>query len=99
LSVRLLPPCLSLTGFLSCRLFGAALSDLSHTPNLLFTYKNKETRSNIEKGNRLIFVAAAVVLLICVVVLFAMSGVVNEKKAVITKLEQQLNRISLLMKP
>ena len=71
---------------------GAALSDLSHTPNLLFTYKNKETRSNIEKGNRLIFVAAAVVLLICVVVLFAMSGVVNEKKAVITKLEQQLKQ-------
>jgi len=71
---------------------GAALSDPSRTPNLLFTYKNKETRSNIEKGNRLMFAAVAAVLLVCVAVLFAMVSAANEKKSVITELEQQLKQ-------
>ena len=71
---------------------GAALSDLSRTPNLLFTYKDKETRSNIEKGNRVMLITAAALLLVCVVVLFTMAGIANEKKAVITGLEQQLKQ-------
>jgi len=71
---------------------GVALSDLSHTPNLLFTYKDKEKQLNIAKGSRAIFVASAVVLLICVVVLFTLVNAADEKKAIIAEFEQQLKQ-------
>jgi len=71
---------------------GVALSDLSRTPNLLFTYKDKEKQSNIAKGSRAIFVASAAILLICVIVLFTLVNAADEKKAVIAELEQQLKQ-------
>jgi len=65
---------------------------LSRTPNLLFTHKDKEKQSNIEKGSRAIFVASAAILLICVIVLFTLVNAADEKKAVIAELEQHLNQ-------
>ena len=71
---------------------GVALSDLSRTPNLLFTYKDKDKQSNIAKGSRAIFVASAAILLVCVIVLFTLVNAADEKKAVIAEFEQQLKQ-------
>ena len=69
---------------------GVALSDVTRTPNLLFTYKDKAKQSNIANGGRVMLVALTIVLIFCVGVLFVMGDIADRKKAEIAKLEKQL---------
>ena len=71
---------------------GVALSDLSRTPNLLFTYKEKEKQSSVYMINRAIFAGLAVVLACCIGVLLWLGHAANHKSTVIARLEQQLNQ-------
>ncbi len=71
---------------------GVALSDVTRTPNLLFTYKDKVKQSNIVKGSRAIFVTLTIVLIFCVGVLFVMGDIADRKKAELAKLEKQLKQ-------
>ncbi|MEA1935973.1 MAG: pilus assembly protein PilM, partial [Thermodesulfobacteriota bacterium] len=71
---------------------GVALSDLSRTPNLLFTYKEKEKQSSISMINRAIFAGLAIVLACCIGVLLWLGHAADQKRTVIAKLEQQLNQ-------
>jgi Tfp pilus assembly PilM family ATPase len=69
---------------------GVALSDVTRTPNLLFTYKDKVRQSNMVKSGRAIFVALTVVLMFCVGVLFVIGDIADRKGAELAKLEKQL---------
>ncbi|MEN6488240.1 MAG: pilus assembly protein PilM [Smithella sp.] len=52
---------------------GLALSGSQHTPNLIFTYKEKNNETNIKKINRGIIAAFAASLIICVMSIFHQS--------------------------
>ncbi|MEA1971456.1 MAG: hypothetical protein U9N37_07575 [Thermodesulfobacteriota bacterium] len=69
---------------------GLALSDLSYTPNLIFTYSDKEKLKSIRSVNHVIVSAFAVIMLILVGVFFWMGGIVDQKKTKLAGLEQQL---------
>ncbi|MBW2630465.1 MAG: pilus assembly protein PilM [Deltaproteobacteria bacterium] len=69
---------------------GLALSDLSYTPNLIFTYSDKEKLKSIKSVNRVIVSAFAVIMLILVGIFFWTGGVVDQKKTKLVGLEQQL---------
>ncbi|MBN2568964.1 MAG: hypothetical protein JXB42_05995 [Deltaproteobacteria bacterium] len=71
---------------------GVALSDLSHTPNLLFTYQEKRKQSSVSMVSRGIFAALAVVVACCIGVLLLMGHAADQKRAVIAQLQQQLNK-------
>ncbi|MEA3486198.1 MAG: pilus assembly protein PilM [Thermodesulfobacteriota bacterium] len=69
---------------------GLALSDLAYTPNLIFTYSDKEKLKNIRSVNRVIVSAFAVIMLILVGAFFWMGNVVDKKEVRLAGLEQQL---------
>jgi Tfp pilus assembly PilM family ATPase len=71
---------------------GVALSDSSTTPNLLFTYKDKKRQSNIEKGNRAIFLVLTITLIICVGILFSFGNIADRKQAILAGLENQMRQ-------
>jgi len=71
---------------------GIALSDNSHTPNLIFTYKDKEKLVSIRHINRGIF--AAFILIIAVFMgIFLWQGHIKElKKAKIAQLHKEISQ-------
>jgi len=71
---------------------GIALSDNSHTPNLIFTYKDKEKLVSIRHINRGIF--AAFILIIAVFMgIFLWQGHIKElKKAKIAQLQKEISQ-------
>ncbi len=71
---------------------GVALSNSSHTPNLIFSYKDKERQAKTSKINRAIFSALLVVLIACTGFILWFDHLADRKKAMITQLEQQLNQ-------
>lgn len=71
---------------------GVALSDLSRTPNLLFTYKEKERQSSVSMINRAIFTGLAIVLACSIGALLWLGNSVGHKRTVIAQMEQQLNQ-------
>ena len=73
---------------------GLALSDNAYTPNLLFTFKDKEKAANIVRANRIIFI-------VFIVAVFISSGFflyqiqdASQKEAVIAGLEKQVSQYS-----
>jgi len=69
-----------------------ALSSLLRTPNLIFTYSEKEKLASIRRVNRVIISAFAVVMLIFVGLFFWMGNVVDREEAALAKLDQQLRK-------
>ena len=69
---------------------GLALSDLSYTPNLIFTYSDKEKLKSIRSVNHAIISAFVVILLILTGVFFWTGSIVDQKKTKLAGLEQQL---------
>lgn len=71
---------------------GLSLSDNAYTPNLLFTYKDKEKSKAVANVNNRIFAAFMGIVLLCSLVyagqLFAISG----KKTALAKLERELTQ-------
>lgn len=73
---------------------GLSLSDNAYTPNLLFTFKEKEKAANIVRANRIIFI-------VFIVAVFISSGFflyqiqdASQKEAVIAGLEKQVSQSS-----
>ena len=71
---------------------GLSLSDNAYTPNLLFTFKEKEKAANIVRANRIIFI-------VFIVAVFISSGFflyqlqnAGQKEAVIAGLEKQVSQ-------
>ncbi|MDO9515283.1 MAG: hypothetical protein Q7J01_04180 [Syntrophales bacterium] len=69
-----------------------ALSGLPRTPNLIFTYGDKEKLKSIRRVNGVIVSAFAVVMLILVGLFFWMGNVIDRKEATLAKLDQQFER-------
>jgi len=72
---------------------GFALSDDDHTPNLMFTYKDKEEQTSIKRINQAVFAGFLAVVLICSVAFTYQNHVINNKKAEIATLEAQFARL------
>lgn len=71
---------------------GVALSDSVTTPNFLFTYRDKERKSKVALGNRLILISLVVVLALCIGVLFMLGHIAEKKRTSLAGLEQQLKK-------
>jgi Tfp pilus assembly PilM family ATPase len=72
---------------------GLALSNKEETPNLIFTYKEKERDASVKRINRAVFAAFLAVVLICSGVFFYQNRVIGQRKAVIAGLEMELAQL------
>ena len=72
--------------------YGLALSDISHTPNLLYTFRQKKRDKQVKLVNAGIFSAFILLLLICCGVLFGMNRQMSVKDGKMTELRTALNR-------
>jgi len=73
---------------------GMALSDNSYTPNLIFTYKDKEELTSIRRINRGIFVAFIFIMAVCMSIFLWQGRSADLKKAKITQLHKELSQYS-----
>ncbi len=69
---------------------GAALSDNSYTPNLLFTYRDKEKMVRSTRINRVVFLVFLALVFLCGSIFSYQLFSVSQRKAALAKLEQQL---------
>jgi len=73
---------------------GMALSNNAHTPNFIFTYKEKERLALNLRIKRLVFGSSLLVMAICIGFSFWQSWMLDQKKSSIAKLERQLEQYS-----
>jgi hypothetical protein len=71
---------------------GLALSDNARTPNLVFTYRDKEELTKIARINRAIFCIFIAIILALAGVSFWQARLAGQKKAEITRLQGELDR-------
>jgi Tfp pilus assembly PilM family ATPase len=69
---------------------GLALSDNHHTPNLMFTYKDKEREASIVRINRAVFAAFMLSVLICAGVFIFQNHTISQKKETLARIEKQI---------
>ena len=69
---------------------GLAVSDNAHTPNLIFTQRDKETASAVSLINRAIFAVFIIAASLCSAVLLSEGYAARQKKITIAALEKQL---------
>jgi hypothetical protein len=67
-----------------------ALSDSDYTPNLIYTYKEKERAVNVSRINRGIFAVFLAALLVCAGIFIYQGIGISQKKSEIARLETQL---------
>ena len=72
---------------------GLALSDSDHTPNLMFTYKDKERQTSIKRINQAVFAGFLAVVLICSVAFTYQNHVISQKRTEIAGLETEFTRL------
>jgi len=74
--------------------FGAALglafSGNDHTPNLIFTYKDKETAAAITRINMAVFVVFIITVFLCSGIFIFQNHAIAQKKKVIAELESRM---------
>lgn len=68
---------------------GLALSDCDHTPNLMFTYREKEVQASVQRINRSVFAGFMAIVLICSAVFIYQNHVIGQKKSEIAGFEAQ----------
>ena len=73
---------------------GMALSSISRTPNLIFTYREKDKFESITRINRAIFVVFLFVIAICTGVFYWQGKEVEKRRIKIAGLEQELEKYS-----
>lgn len=73
---------------------GLALSSNSRTPNFLFTFKDKNTLSNIEKINRNVFIIFLIITVMCLGLFYWQEVRISDKKDSIQALKQEIARYS-----
>jgi len=71
---------------------GMAVSDNSHTPNLIFTYKDKEKLASISHINRGIFVAFIFIIAVCMGIFLWQGHIEELKKAKIAQLHKEVSQ-------
>ena len=71
---------------------GMALSDNSYTPNLLFTAREKQQITNINRVNRGIFAALVIATLISAGVFLYQLGIITKKNVDISRLQKQVTQ-------
>jgi Tfp pilus assembly PilM family ATPase len=76
---------------------GLALSDNVRTPNLLFTYKEKEKMATVSRVNRVILFSLAGIIITGLTVFAWQERVASNKKATISDLNQQLSSLNLMV--
>lgn len=69
---------------------GLALSDNDRTPNLLFTYKDRERKASVIRINRAVFAAFIVSVLICTGIFTFQNHALAEKKRALAALEVEI---------
>lgn len=69
---------------------GLALSDINHTPNMIFTFKDKIEKESIGKINKLIFVSFISLVVVCTVIFIYLGKTVAESKAALASLEREI---------
>jgi type IV pilus assembly protein PilM len=69
---------------------GLALADDIHTPNLLFTYRDKDKAASVTRVNRTIFMVFIASVCICAGVFLYQNLVIAQKKSVMVNLDHQL---------
>ncbi|MCX5837504.1 MAG: hypothetical protein NTW71_03160 [Deltaproteobacteria bacterium] len=78
---------------------GMALSDNSHSPNLLFTAPEKQQIANINRVNRGIFAALLVATLISAGVFLYELGIITKKNVDISRLQKQMTQYQPYVNP
>lgn len=73
---------------------GMALSSNAHTPNFIFTYKDKEKLALNLRVKRLLFGTSLIVMAICIGFSFWQSWILDQKKSSIAQLERQMEQYS-----
>lgn len=69
---------------------GLALSDNRHTPNLMFTYKDKEREASVIRINRIVFAAFMASVCICAGIFLFQNYAIAHKKVTIAGIERQI---------
>lgn len=69
---------------------GMALSSNPHTPNFIFTYKDRENAARVSRLNRSVFGAFVCMVAICMAVFWWQGGIEAAKKSKINGLRQKL---------
>jgi Tfp pilus assembly PilM family ATPase len=72
---------------------GLALSNNRHTPNLMFTYKDKERDASVIRINQAVFAAFMVSVLICAGVFIFQNHAIAQKKEILAGIEMQIARL------
>lgn len=71
---------------------GMAVSDNSHTPNIIFTYKDKEKLASIRHINRGIFAAFIFIIAVCMGIFLWQGHIEELKKAKIAQLHKEVSQ-------
>ena len=71
---------------------GMAVSDNSHTPNIIFTYKDKEKLASIRHINRGIFAAFIFIIAVCMGIFLWQGHIEELKKAKIAQLHKEVSK-------
>ena len=77
---------------------GLALSDNDHTPNLIFTCKDRERETSIKQINRTIFATFIALVLIGFAAFSYENHLIKQKKAAIAALETQIESLGPIVK-
>ena len=72
---------------------GLALSDNDHTPNLMFTYRDKEREASVIRINRAVFAAFIASVLVCAGVFIFQNHAITQKEETIAGIEMQIARL------
>jgi Tfp pilus assembly PilM family ATPase len=76
---------------------GLALSDNARTPNLLFTYKEKEKLATVSRVNRVILISIAAIIVAGLSVFTWQERVASKKKETVSDLNMQLSSLNLMV--
>ena len=76
---------------------GLALSDNVRTPNLLFTYKEKEKMATVSRVNRAILLSLAGIIITGLTVFAWQERMASKKKEAVAELNQQLSSLNLMV--
>ena len=76
---------------------GLSLSDNTYTPNLIFTHQDEEKETKITRINRGIFSISLIIMAVCLGVFWWVGNSADQKKAVITRLKQQIEQYTPLV--
>lgn len=71
---------------------GIAFSDNMHTPNFLFTYKDKEREASVKRINMIIFAAFAASVSLCSVLFLYQLSAMDQRHKTVLRLEKQLSQ-------